>query len=286
MKFGIYFAYWENEWSGDYHAYIDRVADLGFDVLEISCASLPEQNEDLISLRNHAKERGITLTAGYGPTKERDLSSADAAVVNNGKKHLTELLRKLGVLEIKIIGGGLYSYWPVDYSKEFDKKQRWETSVKNIRDMAFVAEDYGVTLCMETLNRFESYMINSAKECRQFVEEVGHKNVGIMLDTFHMNIEEDSFQDAIVTAGDLLRHVHLGEANRKVPGKGRLPWKEIGTALNDISYKGACVMEPFVMQGGTIGHEIRIWREIEKNITQKDLDDDARQSLRFIKSAF
>lgn len=286
MDFGIYFAYWENEWSGDYHAYIDRVADIGFDVLEISCASIPEKKEDLICLRNHARERGIKLTAGYGPTIERDLSSEDQAVVDNGKKHLLELIRKLEIMDIKVIGGGLYSYWPVDYSKKFDKKRRWDAAVKNMRDMAIAAEDYGVTLCMETLNRFETYMINTAKECRQFVEEVDHKNVGIMLDTFHMNIEEDSFRDAIVIAGDLLRHVHLGEANRKVPGKGRLPWKEIGCALNQISYEGACVMEPFVMQGGTIGHEIRIWHEIEENITQEALDEDAKNSLKFIKSAF
>ena len=67
-----------------------------------------------------------------------------------------------------------------------------------------------------------------------------------------MNIEEDSFSAAIRTAGPLLGHFHTGEANRRVPGKGRLPWHEIGTALREIGYDGTVVMEPFVKSGGGV----------------------------------
>ena len=286
MKIGIYFAYWEYEWKGDFHAYIDKVSSLGFDVLELSCAGLPDNTDELRSLRDHAKDKGLVLTAGYGPSKEHSLSSKDPDVVSRGKTRMAEMLRKLSILDIGIICGGLQSYWPADYSHPVDKKREWEISVDNIRYMADIAAGYGVTLCLETLNRFEAYLINTAKECRLFVEEVGHKNVGIMLDTFHMNIEEDSFYDAIIQAGDLLRHVHLGEANRRVPGKGRLPWKEIGRALNEISYDGSCVMEPFVLTGGTVGHEIRVWRDIEKDTSLLVLDADAKRSLEFTRFMF
>lgn len=286
MKIGIYFAYWEHEWAGDYHAYIDRTADLGFDVLELSCAGLPGTDDELRSLAWHARDRGLTLTAGYGPAGDADLSSPEAATVQRGLDRFAELFRKLELLNIGVIGGGLYSYWPVDYSQPFDKQRRWDTSVRNIRRAAAVAADHGVTLCMETLNRFEGYLINTAAECRRFVLETGCSNVGIMLDTFHMNIEEDSFRDAIICSGGLLKHVHLGEANRRVPGKGRLPWREIGAALNEIHYDGACVMEPFVMPGGTIGREIRVWRELEEDTSPRALDRDARQSLGFVRAAF
>jgi D-psicose/D-tagatose/L-ribulose 3-epimerase len=77
-----------------------------------------------------------------------------------------------------------------------------------------------------------------------------------MLDTFHMNIEEDSFGAAIRAAGPLLGHFHTGENNRRVPGKGRLPRHEIGTTLREIGYDGAVVMEPFVKMGGGIGSDI------------------------------
>lgn len=286
MKIGIYFAYWENEWIGNYHKYIDLVSELGFDILEISCASLPDKKDDLISLRSHAKDKRITLTAGYGPTAACDLSSPDPSIARNAKAHLTILLEKLELLDINIIGGGLYSYWPVDYSQPVEKEKRWDIAVKNIREMAHVAGEHGVTLCMETLNRYESYLINTAQECRKFVEEVDHPNAGIMLDTFHMNIEETSFYDAIICAGDLLKHVHLGEANRRVPGKGRLPWGEIGSALRAINYNGGCVMEPFVMQGGTIGKEIRIWRTLETNTSADALNKDAQNALQFIRYVF
>lgn len=286
MKIGIYFAFWEHEWGGDYHGYIDKVADLGFDVLELSCVGLPEKKEDLIALRDHARDRGLELTSGYGPSRDQDLSSSDPSVVENGIRYMTNVLKKLEIMDIHVVGGGLQTYWPADYSQPFDKEADWERSVKNIRRMAQVAGDCGVNLCLETLNRFESYLINTAKECRTFVEQVDHPNVKVMLDSFHMNIEEDSFEDAILTAGDLLGHFHIGEANRKVPGRGHLPWASIGKALNQVGYEGACVMEPFVMRGGTIGKQIYVWRDLEPDTSEAALDAMAKESLEYTRKAF
>ena len=114
------------------------------------------------------------------------------------------------------------------------------------------------------LNRFENHVLNTAEEGVAFVREVGKPNVKVHLDTFHMNIEEDSFGEAIRTAGPLLGHFHTGENNRRVPGKGRLPWHEIGTALREIGYDGAVVMEPFVKMGGGVGSDIKVWRDLER----------------------
>jgi len=77
-----------------------------------------------------------------------------------------------------------------------------------------------------------------------------------------MNIEEDSIGGAIRQAGSLLGHFHTGECNRRCPGKGRTPWREIAEALKDIHYQGAAVMEPFVRMGGQVGSDIKIWRDI------------------------
>lgn len=86
---------------------------------------------------------------------------------------------------------------------------------------------------MEVLNRFESHILNTSEEGVKFVTEVGMDNVKVMLDTFHMNIEESSIGDAIRHAGKHLGHFHTGECNRMVPGKGRTPWREIGDALRE-----------------------------------------------------
>ena len=211
MKYGIYFAYWEKEWNADQKSYISRVKKLGFDVLEISCAMLKEiSTQELMEMKKMAADAGITLTAGYGPGANENLASANEDVVKNAVAFYTDILKKLEILEIHTLGGGIYSYWPVDYTKPIDKAGDWERSVKNVRTVGKIAGECGVDYCLEVLNRFEGYLLNTCAECKAFVEQVDVPAVKIMLDTFHMNIEEDSFRDAIITAGRYLKHFHIG----------------------------------------------------------------------------
>ena len=289
MKYGIYFAYWEKEWFADYKKYIDKVADLGFDILEISCGAFRNTyttDEQLYELRDYAKEKNVILAAGYGPQASQNLGSADPAVQENALLFFTETLHKLKKMDIKALGGGLYSYWPVDYSKPVDKEGDFERSVANMKKVAKVAEECDIVLGMEVLNRFEGYLLNTCDEAIQYVDAVGSKNVRIMLDTFHMSIEEDNIAAAIRKAGDKLCHLHLGERNRKVPGKGTMPWDEIGQALRDINYQHAAVMEPFVMPGGTIGSEVKVWRNLVEDTSEAALDADAKGALQFVKHVF
>ena len=78
-----------------------------------------------------------------------------------------------------------------------------------------------------------------------------------------------------------MRRLHTGEANRRLPGKGRLPWLEIGNALRAIAFTGDVVMEPFVLQGGTIGREIKVWRDLSDNADEARLDQEAKKALEF-----
>lgn len=282
MKFGIYYAYWEQEWYGDYKYYIKKVARLGFDILEIAAHQLLNYtDEELADIKLCAIENGITLTAGIGLSKEQNLSSPDEKTRKNGIEFFTNVFKGLNKMEIKTIGGALYSYWPIDYNLPVDKKGDWERAVVSIQKLSDIASEYDITLNLEVLNRFETYLMNTAEEGVKFVKEVNRKNVKVMLDTFHMNIEEDSIGQAIRTAGPLLGHLHTGECNRRVPGKGRMPWKEIGEALREINYKGAVVMEPFVIQGGTVGNEIKVWRDISKGANEAKLDKDAKDAVDF-----
>lgn len=282
MKYGIFYAYWEQEWAADYKYYIEKAARLGFDILEIAATPLPYYSDrQLEELKDCAESNGIILTVGHGPSSDQNLSSSDPAVRANAKVFFTDLLRRLYKLNVRAIGGALYSYWPVDYTRPIDKKGDWERSVESIREIAKVAEDCGVNYCLEVLNRFENYMLNTAMEGVNFVKQVGHPNVKVMLDTFHMNIEEDSIGGAIRNAGSYLGHLHTGECNRKVPGKGRTPWREVREALCDIGYNGNVVMEPFVRMGGTVGSNIKVWRDISNGADEAKLDEDAREALNF-----
>lgn len=289
MKYGIYFAYWEKEWQGDYKKYIDKMAKLGFDILEISCGAFRTAyttDEQLLELKKYAEDKNIMLTAGYGPGPEENPGAADPKVQENTVAFYRETLRKLHILGIHTLGGGLYSYWPVDYTRPVDKEGDWERSVQTMKKIARYAEEYDVTLGMECLNRFEGYLLNTCEEALAYVDAVGSSHVKVMLDTFHMNVEEDNPGAAIRQAGSRLGHFHIGERNRQVPGRGTMPWAEIGQALRDIGYQGAVVMEPFVMPGGRVGSDIKVWRNVVPDCSEEALDRDVKQSLQFVKHVF
>ncbi|UXT50614.1 sugar phosphate isomerase/epimerase [Agrobacterium tumefaciens] len=282
MKHGIYYSYWEHEWSAKFGPYIEKVAKLGFDIIEVAAHHINEYSDaELAAIKQSAKDNGIILTAGIGPSKSKNLSSEDAAVRAAGKAFFERTLTNVAKLDIRTIGGALHSYWPIDYSQPVDKPGDYARGVEGIYGIADFANDLGINLCIEVLNRFENHVLNTAAEGVAFVKDVGKNNVKVMLDTFHMNIEEDSFGEAIRTAGPLLGHFHTGESNRRVPGKGRMPWQEIGLALRDINYTGAVVMEPFVKTGGTIGSDIKVWRDLSNGADVARMDEDARNSLAF-----
>ncbi|MBR0087199.1 MAG: sugar phosphate isomerase/epimerase [Lachnospiraceae bacterium] len=285
MKYGIYYAYWEQEWGGDVIPYIHRVKRLGFDILEVGCHNFIDVDDDYLRLvKQTAEEEGIMLTGGYGNDIHHNISSSDPAVVRASMEKFEGTFRKMYTAGIHKLGGSLYSYWPVDYSRPIDKPGDWKRAVRNMRELADIAKEYEITLGMEVLNRFEGYLLNTCAEAVDYVSEVDRENVKVMLDTFHMNIEEDSFGDAVRLAGKLLGHVHVGEANRRPPSaKGRIPWAEIGVALNDIHYDGTVVMEPFVRPGGTVGNEIRIWRDLSEGAANEQLDADAANAVRFLR---
>ena len=286
MKYGIYYAYWEKQWGADYRKYVEKVSSLGFDILEISCAGLRHMKEyEIQDLKETAEKHSITLTGGYGPRKEENIASEDEKIIQNAFDFWKDTFCVMEKLGIKKVGGGLYSYWPVDYRLPIDKEKDLKQSVKQMKKLADLAADYGITLCMEVLNRHEGYLLNTAGEGVDYVDAVGKVNVKLMLDTYHMAFEEDSFEEAIEIAGNRLGHLHIGENNRKVPGQGKLiPWKKIAAALKRISYNGDVVMEPFVIPGGEVGKDIRVWRQLIPDTSEAVLDKDAQASLQYIKN--
>ncbi|MCI9250883.1 MAG: sugar phosphate isomerase/epimerase [Lachnospiraceae bacterium] len=287
MKIGTYFAYWEKEWDTDFFPYISKVARLGFDILEIAGGGLADLPDDqVIRLRDEASRCNITLTVCIGLPAQYDVSSENEETRQAGIAYMKRLIDKTNLVGARQIGGIVYAYWPVDYSKPVNKAATREISIRSIQELADYALPKDVTLTLETVNRFEQFLFNDAAEATQFVKDVNRDNVKVMLDSFHMNIEEDSFYDAIVSTGSHLGHFHIGEPNRKVPGKGRIPWDEIGRALRDIGYDGTVVMEPFVRPGGGVGADIKVWRDLSDNASDEKMDEDIAESCRFVRKAF
>lgn len=287
MKYGVYFTYWVNDYIDDFRDMIPRAKRCGLDILEVGAFNFYRQEDSYFrELRQIAADNDIILTAGYGPSRDNNIGGKDPAQVQRALDFYEETFRKMELAGIGAIGGALYSYWPIDANEEIDKAADFERSVQGMRKLADLAANHGVTLNMESLNRFEGYLINVASECVEYVKAVDKPNVKVMLDTFHMNIEENSIVDAIHTAGSLLGHLHVGEANRRPPCPGPMPWKEIGQALRDIHYDGNVVMEPFVRMGGQVGKDIRIWRDLSGGADDAQMDQALRDSVAFLKTCF
>lgn len=284
-RIGIYFAYWTQEWDGDFIYYVKKAAGLGFDTLEICPANLIGKPRSVLrDIRKVADDSGIDLTYCIGIPPEYDIASEDKHVAEAGVIYQKRLIDVVSDMGGELIGGILYSCWPGSFSFGIsDKRPWWERSVSNMKMIAEYAEEKGVTLCMEVVNRFEQILLNTAEEGVAYCRDVDNPACRLLLDTYHMNIEEDSFRDAILTAKDYLHHFHAGETNRKTPGLGKLDWDTVCGTLNEIGYTGHVVMEPFVRMGGTVGGDIKVWRDLSGNADEGGLDKMAREACRFIK---
>ena len=285
-KLGIFVNFWEKKWGIDYRYYIDKVQKLGYDILEFQAQPLLAMtDEECRAIKKYADERDIKLSYSLGLNPKYDISNPDKEVRTDGIEYLSNIVRKIAVMEGELFSGVTYAGWgiPSYFVDEAEKEALYCRSVESMKEVMKVAEKEGVTVCCEAVNRFESPLVNTAAEAIRYADLVDSKNIGIHLDTYHMNIEENNIGDAIRLVGKRLRHFHTGENNRNVPGRGHLDWDEIFKALKDIDYKNDIVSEPFLMMGDEVGYDIRVWRPILENPTEERLDQEARFLLEFTK---
>lgn len=289
---GMHYGFWSHNWDEiQYIPLMEKVARLGFDVCEVASAEFCKYSDETLGeLKRRADDLGLTFTYSIGLEKEYDLASDDPAVRDNGVRHVTEILRSMPKVGAAILNGVSYAGWQAmpDHGITLEEKRRKEElALDSMRRLMPVAEDCGVYYCCEVVNRFEQYLLNTAREGAAFVRQLESPNAKVLLDTFHMNIEEDDLLQAILETGDLLGHFHVGERNRKPPGStNSLPWKEMAGALRQIGYQGAVVMEPFVLMGGSIPYDIKVWRDLSGGASEVELDRMAGDACAFLKKLF
>ena len=281
-KIGIYYAFWEHDWDVDFHPYIDKVAGLGFDILEINSGTFTNlTSEERKSLKSHADDRNVDLTYCIGLTAAYDVASEDSKIRKTGIEFLKKQACAIGEVGGGKLSGIIYGAWPATMpAGETDKSPYLDRSIASMQKAVCVAEDNNVIFNVEVVNRFEQFLINTCAEAVAYVKAVGSDNLRILLDTYHMNIEEDRIGWAIEEAGELLNHVHIGENNRKPPGYGHIPWTELAGSLRRIGYEETITMEPFLMPGGEVGRDIKVFRDMSEGL---DLDREAQKALWFIR---
>lgn len=278
---GIYYAYWTQNWDADFVPFVAKVKSLGFDVLEVNAGTVTRMNSsERDRLKKAAFEAGVELSYCIGLPHEFDVASPDSATRKRGVQFLKDMVRMLKYMGNRQIGGIIYGSWPGKLPPGADKRSYVDRSVESLREVSKVAEDCEAILNVEVVNRFEQFILNTAEEAVNYVDRVDSPNCRILLDTFHLNIEEDSFCNAIHRAGKYLGHFHIGETNRRAPGRGRMPWDEIFKALREVNYSGIISMEPFLMPGGEVGRDISVYRDLRDGL---ELDAEATRALEFIR---
>jgi D-psicose/D-tagatose/L-ribulose 3-epimerase len=250
--------------TAELEALLPRVADLGFDWIELPI----EGEHDLDYGRAAAMLReggmGVSVCAVIGP--DRDLIHPDEAVRANGVAYVRHCIEAAAALGARNVVGPLYSAVGRTWQMTAEERVR-DTAllVEQLGALAQHAADHGACLCVEPLNRFETSFLNLVSQAIDVVDQVGSPACGLLLDTFHMNIEERSLGDAIRAAGPRLRHLHACENDRGAPGSGHVPWAEVAAGLRDIGYDGPVVIESFTSKVQSIARAAAIWRPLAES---------------------
>ena len=276
MNIGVNLLLWAAHSGPEDVKLIQRAADLGFDGVEIFIDD-PE-NIDTKAVRRAAEDRGLGVTCCSIVGLDRDLISDDPKVRAQAKDYIRAAVDIAQAVGSPVFVGPLYSAVGKLVGRPRTNAE-WQLAVAGIQEVAGHAAQAGVSLCLEPLNRFETYFLNTAADTVQFVREVGSPAVGVMLDTFHMNIEEKNVPQAVRTAGPLLRHMHCSENDRGAPGSGHTDWPGVFAALRENDYDEWLVIESFVLGNEAIAKAAAIWREIEPSG-----DDLAEKGLAFLRS--
>ena len=194
-------------------------------------------------------------------------------------KSCVDLARRL---ETDIVVGPMYSaVGKTRLLGQAERSAQRTLAADNIRKAADHAAKQGVRLGIEPLNRFETDLINTVDQGMTLLDEIDRPNVGFLLDTFHMNIEEKDIPKAIARARGRIVEFHACSSDRGTPGEDHLPWPNIVRALRDGGYDGPVVIEAFTPEIKEIARAVSIWRDLAPS-----QDELAKDGLSFLKQAF
>lgn len=277
MKFGVHAGLWMARWTDDIAPILRVVADLGFDGVEVSLLGMTE--EKATALAGLIKDHGLEVTCSDGLSRAADITSEDADVRAAGLAHLRWAIRTVAAMGGRGLAGVVYAPWGVFDAPRKDRRRALSAEILGQVDGDL--RNSGVRLGIEAINRFETDLVNTAVEAVTLAQATGSDHIGVLLDTFHMNIEEKDIVAAIATPSDRLFHFHVSDNDRGVPGSGHVPWGAVREGLRAAAYDGWIVAEMFVRAGTPAGADLNIWRDIEPDPTAA-----AAAALSFMKGHF
>jgi sugar phosphate isomerase/epimerase len=217
---------------------LERLADCGYQSIEISGEP---KRFDTKEVRNKLKELGLTCWGSVTlMTEGRDLVHEDPYVRFGTIQYMKDCVQMIHELEgqiLCIVPSTVGKVTPMASPEE-----EWQWAVEGLKEVEAFARPLGVRIGVEPLNRFETYFLNRHDQAIRLAQDVGG-TCGVVLDAFHINIEEADPIAAIRNTGEYLIDFHIADNNRYPPGQGNLNWRTLIGALKEIGYDGALTVE-------------------------------------------
>lgn len=260
-----------------------RMRALGYDFVELL---VPEVGEiDMKETRGALDDAGLDVVLAARVNLQRNLASNEPEAHRAGIDYLKYTVDCAQALGAKIVGGPLTGN-PLVFAgrapqpvSEEERLARKDRCVAGLREAGDYAKSAGITLAVEPLNRFESDVLCTTQQAIELLDAVDHPAVQLMLDTFHMHMEESSLTEAIRLGGARIVHFQANENHRGFPGTGSTDWVAVCRALHEVGYKGPISLEPFRRTDDRFGVPFAQWRA-----PHEDESDRLSASSAFIKS--
>ena len=238
---------------------------MGYDILEVCIedpALLSASAMNKAALENGL---GISICGAFGA--DRDVSHESKEIRKKGIEYLRRCVDFAAAVGSPNVSGPMYSATgKTRLLNTAARNEQFGWAVESLHKVGEYAATNGVGLAIEPLNRFETDLINTVDQALILCQDINLENVGLLLDTFHMNIEEKSTGDAIRRAGNLVRHIQVSENDRGTPGSGQVHWEEFYKALSDIDYTGWIVVESFLPTVAEIARAVSLWRPVAESM--------------------
>lgn len=273
VKFGASLLSWITpNWNPEAGKYaIEKTAKAGFDLIEILLPPSMEFNTK--EVKQQLKDNNLDVVCSLNLPKEAHIAFYPEAA----EKLMKQAVDKTSELETNFLGGVLHGGIGAFSGNPLSENEA-ETIVEVWSNVADYAKEKGVNIAIEPINRYETYVCNTAKNVLDLISKTGKDNLFLHLDTFHMNIEENNFYDPIILAGNKLKHVHMTESHRGMLGEGTVNWSELFKALKEINFEGNLVLENFSSSIPGMQQMVSLWQK-----SPHDAEDLARDSLEFMK---
>lgn len=262
MKIGANSFIWTDSFGVGNFDVLRKVADAGLDGIEIGLLNPSEFPAGKVGKELQRLGLGCTVCSVLPPGCS--LVSAEETARKKGKDYVVSCLEATAEVGGEILCGPLYA--PVgQFTGTRRTPDEWARSVECWQELSPIAKGLNVEVAIEPLNRFETYFLNTVSDASNFCSAVDHPSVGILVDTFHANIEEKSIGDALKAAGAHLKHLHSCESDRGIPGTGNVHWPEFFEAVREHGYDRWLVIESFGFSLGTLSAAASIWRDLAAN---------------------